>query len=81
MTVPRAFFALADPLVEQVTARARELESEGDAETLHKLRVALRQLRALWWAFAPLMDSALHLTETSSSDSRERQETLGTGTF
>jgi len=58
MTVPRAFFALADPVVEQVTARAHELESEGDAETLHKLRVALRRLRALWWAFAPLMDSA-----------------------
>jgi len=58
MTVPRAFFALADPVVEQVTARARELESQGDAETLHKLRVALRRLRALWWAFTPLMDRA-----------------------
>jgi CHAD domain-containing protein len=39
----------------QVTARAREPESDGDAETLHKLRVALSRLRALWWVFAPLM--------------------------
>ncbi|WP_089158731.1 CHAD domain-containing protein [Caballeronia sordidicola] len=58
MSVPAAFFALADPVVGQVTARAHQLVSQGDAETLHKFRVALRQLRALWWAFAPLMDSA-----------------------
>jgi CHAD domain-containing protein len=57
MTVPRAFFALAEPVVEQVCARARELEVDEDAETVHKLRVALRRLRALWWAFAPLMES------------------------
>ena len=58
MNVPRAFFALADPVVEEVTQRARDLEANDDAETLHKLRVALRQLRALWWAFGPLMDPA-----------------------
>lgn len=58
MTVSRAFFTLADPVVAQVTAQARELELQGDAETLHKLRVAMRRLRALWWAFTPLMDSA-----------------------
>lgn len=52
------FSANVGAVVGQVTARARELESEGDAETLHKLRVALRRLRASWWAFAPLMDSA-----------------------
>jgi len=58
MNVPRAFFALAEPVVEEVTQRARDLEANDDAETLHKLRVALRQLRALWWAFGPLMDRA-----------------------
>jgi CHAD domain-containing protein len=47
---------LVDPVVEQVVLLSRELANNGDAEILHKVRVALRRLRAVWWAFAPLMD-------------------------
>lgn len=31
------------------------LDSAGDPETLHKLRVSLRRLRSLWWAYQPLL--------------------------
>lgn len=37
--------------------RADALETEPDAEKLDKLRVSLRQLRTLLWAYRPLLDS------------------------
>lgn len=46
---------LALPLVEEAVNRVDELEESSSPEVLHKLRVALRRLRALWWAYEPLL--------------------------
>ncbi|HEX7910024.1 MAG TPA: CHAD domain-containing protein [Paraburkholderia sp.] len=56
MSPAQAFSTLAAPLVAQVTQRAGTLAASADPEHLHKLRVALRRLRSLWWAYDPLID-------------------------
>lgn len=56
MSPAQAFSALAAPLVAQVAQRVDTLAVSADPESLHKLRVALRRLRSLWWAYDPLID-------------------------
>lgn len=53
------FSSYAAPLVDQAVAHAAELRENPDAEVLHKLRVALRRLRSLLWAYRPLLDRDL----------------------
>ena len=50
------FSTYAHPLVVQAIEQASSLEGEPDAEKLHKLRVALRRLRTLLWAYRPILD-------------------------
>jgi CHAD domain-containing protein len=50
------FATYADPLISEAAAQATVLESGADAERLHKLRVALRRLRTLLWAYRPILD-------------------------
>jgi CHAD domain-containing protein len=40
----------------EAVRRVESLRSDDDPEILHKLRVALRRLRTLWWAFGPLLE-------------------------
>ncbi|MFM0632713.1 CHAD domain-containing protein [Paraburkholderia xenovorans] len=53
------FSSYAAPLVEQAVEHATALRENPDAEVLHKLRVALRRLRSLLWAYRPLLDRDL----------------------
>lgn len=52
------FSTYAHPLVAQAIEQASSLEGAPDAEKLHKLRVALRRLRTLLWAYRPILDEA-----------------------
>jgi CHAD domain-containing protein len=56
MPVADAFSLLAAVTVEEAIRRVRKLDSKADPEVLHKLRVALRRMRSLWWAYEPLLD-------------------------
>lgn len=47
------FSAYAGPLVDEALAQAARLDA--GAEGLHRLRVALRRLRSLLWAYRPLL--------------------------
>lgn len=55
MTLAEAFDALARPLLMQVLQYAKDADYSDDPENLHLLRVGLRRLRVLWWAFAPVI--------------------------
>jgi CHAD domain-containing protein len=50
------FATFADPLVNEAIEGASALKDTADAEKLHKLRVALRRLRTLLWAYRPILD-------------------------
>lgn len=50
------FEAIAAPLVDEAISLAESLKSTAVPEDCHKLRVALRKLRSLWWAYRPLLD-------------------------
>ncbi|MEM5385551.1 CHAD domain-containing protein [Paraburkholderia phymatum] len=52
------FSALATPLVDEALARVAAIHADASPESLHQLRVALRRLRSLWWAYRPLVDKA-----------------------
>ncbi|OLL32180.1 metal-binding protein [Burkholderia sp. SRS-W-2-2016] len=52
----QAFGAYAGPLIGETIALADAVHDDPSPEALHKLRVSLRRLRSLWWAFAPLLD-------------------------
>ncbi|WP_085485774.1 CHAD domain-containing protein [Paraburkholderia susongensis] len=52
----QAFASYAAPLIGQVIELAEAVREDTSPEALHKLRVSLRRLRSLWWAFAPLLD-------------------------
>ncbi|WP_233852622.1 CHAD domain-containing protein [Paraburkholderia sp. HD33-4] len=52
----RAFTSYAAPLVDEAIGLAKDVHDDASPEALHKLRVSLRRLRSLWWAFAPLLD-------------------------
>jgi CHAD domain-containing protein len=51
-----AFASYAAPLVGQAIEFAHAVRDDASPEALHKLRVSLRRLRSLWWAFAPLLE-------------------------
>jgi CHAD domain-containing protein len=52
-----SFNRFAEPLIHEALTQAGALETEPGADKLHKLRVSLRQLRTLLWAYRPLLDS------------------------
>jgi CHAD domain-containing protein len=54
-TAGSQFSSYATPLVDDAILRAAALNADPDAEVLHKLRVALRRLRSLLWAYRPLL--------------------------
>jgi len=51
-----AFASYAAPLVDEAIEYANAVREDTSPEALHKLRVSLRRLRSLWWAFVPLLD-------------------------
>lgn len=51
-----AFTILATATAAEAIRRAHALRAKADPEVLHKLRVALRRLRSLYWAYEPLLD-------------------------
>ncbi|VVD34022.1 CHAD domain-containing protein [Paraburkholderia dioscoreae] len=51
-----AFASYAAPLVDDAIEYANAVREDASPEALHKLRVSLRRLRSLWWAFEPLLD-------------------------
>ncbi|RKT22646.1 CHAD domain-containing protein [Paraburkholderia sp. RAU2J] len=51
-----AFASYAAPLVGHAVEYASAVREDASPEALHKLRVSLRRLRSLWWAFAPLLE-------------------------
>ncbi|WP_243751185.1 CHAD domain-containing protein [Paraburkholderia sp. BL10I2N1] len=55
-TAETAFAGLAVPLVQEALKQAEGIVNEPSAEGLHQLRVALRRMRSLWWAYRPLLD-------------------------
>jgi CHAD domain-containing protein len=55
-TAQAHFSHYAAPLIDHALACAAALKSNPDAEVLHKLRVSLRRLRTLLWAYRPLLD-------------------------
>ncbi|WGS53760.1 CHAD domain-containing protein [Paraburkholderia sp. D15] len=57
-TAAASFMSYASPLVEEAVSQMAELgeKAEVDAEILHRLRVALRRLRALLWAYRPMLE-------------------------
>jgi CHAD domain-containing protein len=55
-TAQSRFGELAAPLIDEATHHAAALNEHSDPEELHKLRVALRRLRTLFWAYRPLLD-------------------------
>jgi CHAD domain-containing protein len=56
MTVVDAFVLLATSISAEAVDRVRKLNASAAPEDLHKLRVALRRLRTLWWAYDALLD-------------------------
>ncbi len=57
MSAADAFVHLAGQTSAEAVRRTRALRTKADPEVLHKLRVALRRLRSLWWAYEPLFDA------------------------
>ncbi|SAL19956.1 CHAD domain-containing protein [Caballeronia udeis] len=55
-SVATAFAVLATQTSAEAIRRAHALHAGSEPEVLHKLRVALRRLRSLWWAYEPLLD-------------------------
>jgi len=51
-----AFVSYAAPLVDHAIEFAAAVRGDASPEALHKLRVSLRRLRSLWWAFEPLLE-------------------------
>ncbi|WP_259461654.1 CHAD domain-containing protein [Paraburkholderia fungorum] len=69
MSAAEGFACLAASISADAARFARALHQKADPEVLHKLRVALRRLRSLWWAYEPLLDkkdSALQRSEFKS---------------
>lgn len=56
---------LAAPLLDEAVDCAERAAENGDPELIHRLRVSLRQLRSLLWAYVPLLpDGAAALWRT-----------------
>lgn len=58
MPLAQTFELLAAPLCEEVVGYVRAIDRTADTEQLHQLRVSLRRLRVLWWAFSPVLENA-----------------------
>ena len=56
-TAQASFTSYAAPLVDAAVSHAAALSADPDAEVLHKLRVSLRRLRSLLWAYRPLLNT------------------------
>lgn len=56
LSAQTAFVSYAAPLVDHAIECANLVREDAEPESLHKLRVALRRLRSLWWAFEPLLE-------------------------
>jgi CHAD domain-containing protein len=56
LSAQAAFVSYAAPLVDHAIEYAGLVRDDASPEALHKLRVALRRLRSLWWAFEPLLE-------------------------
>jgi CHAD domain-containing protein len=58
LSLSDTFAALAGQIIDDVKFYARAIETHENAapEALHQLRVSLRRLRALWWAYQPLLE-------------------------
>ncbi|HEX7913245.1 MAG TPA: CHAD domain-containing protein [Paraburkholderia sp.] len=56
LSAQAAFVSYAAPLVDHAIESAGLVREDASPEALHKLRVALRRLRSLWWAFEPLLE-------------------------
>jgi CHAD domain-containing protein len=56
ISAEQAFASYAAPLVNDAIEYANTVREDPSPEALHKLRVSLRRLRSLWWAFEPLLD-------------------------
>jgi CHAD domain-containing protein len=54
--VADAFVVLTAPLADQAFRQTELMAERADAELLDSLRDTLQRLRALWWAFEPLLD-------------------------
>lgn len=61
-SVAAAFSMLGASIMADAVCCAQTIDTGPDAgaEALHGLRVALRRLRALWWAYRPLLDTKLY---------------------
>ncbi|HDR8922026.1 TPA: CHAD domain-containing protein [Burkholderia vietnamiensis] len=55
-TVAEAFVLSASSTADEAVRWAAQLDPQEDPEVFHKLRVALRRMRSLWWAYGPLLD-------------------------
>lgn len=55
-SVAAGFVLLATQTSTEAIRRAHALHARSEPEVLHKLRVALRRLRSLWWAYEPLLN-------------------------
>jgi len=51
-----AFASYAAPLVDHAIEYANAVREDPSPEDFHQLRVSLRRLRSLWWAFQPLLE-------------------------
>jgi CHAD domain-containing protein len=71
-SIADGFAWLATPLVAEAVQRARDLADNGDAEEFHQLRVALRKLRALYWAYSR------HLGDEVTAQATEELKRLAT---
>ena len=56
LSAEAAFASYAAPLVDHAIECADAVRADASPESLHRLRVSLRRLRSLWWAFEPLLD-------------------------
>ncbi|NPT47708.1 CHAD domain-containing protein [Paraburkholderia sp. 1N] len=56
LSAEAAFASYAAPLVDHAIECANAVREDASPEPLHRLRVSLRRLRSLWWAFEPLLD-------------------------
>jgi CHAD domain-containing protein len=54
--VADAFVVLSTPLASDALLQTELMAEHVDAQLLVRMRIALKRLRALWWAFEPMLD-------------------------
>lgn len=67
-----AFVSYAAPLIDHAIEFARAVRDDPSPEALHKLRVSLRRLRSLWWAFEPLWNEGESEHDDKARPGQER---------